>query len=135
MTHKDANPISRLATVLLLVGVGKLVLGAMILSLAFTGYDTPKPVNGPLLLVAINLLMLGGGCLTASRAFQNATVEALLVSDGRTRVRTAIADRPPRTTGSRHQQSSSFRRIHTQSFPSSRLSLSQKPGCRGREFP
>ena len=83
MTHKVANPISRLATVLLLVGVGKLVLGAMILILAFTGYDTPKPVNGPLLLIALNLLMLGGGCLAASRAFQNATIEAALERTGK----------------------------------------------------
>ncbi len=50
----------------------------MILMLALIGYDSPKTVNGLLLLIAINLMILGGLCLTAARAFQNATIEVAL---------------------------------------------------------
>ena len=83
MTFLDAKLIARITTVLRLVGFGKLVLGVMILILAFTGYDTPKSINLPLLLLGINLLVLGGACLAASRAFQNETIEVALERTGK----------------------------------------------------
>lgn len=61
-----------LSKTLRLVGLGKLILAGMTLVLAFTGYDTPRPVNLALLLIGINLLVLGGSCLAVSRSFGRA---------------------------------------------------------------
>lgn len=65
----------RLSSTLRLVGVGKLVLAALTLVLAFTGYDTPRPVNLSFLLIAANLLMLGGLCLSVGGSFGRAAGE------------------------------------------------------------
>lgn len=61
-----------LAGTLRLVGIGKFLLALETLALAFTGYATPRPVNGPLLLIGVNLLVLGWICLAAGRAFGRA---------------------------------------------------------------
>ena len=81
MTDSEKSPSQRLGSVLSLVGIGKLILAMMILILAFTGYQTANAVNGPLLLIGINLVLLGGLCLRASRAFRfSSTEDALLVT-------------------------------------------------------
>jgi hypothetical protein len=64
-----------LAGTLRLVGIGKLILASETLTLAFTGYETPRPVNGSFLLIWVNLLVLGWACLVAGRAFGRAAGE------------------------------------------------------------
>jgi len=66
------SPPADLSTTLRLVGIGKLALAVETLTLAFTGYETPRPVNGPFLLIGVNLLFLGWLCLAAGRAFGRA---------------------------------------------------------------
>ncbi len=78
MTGLDKSRSQRLAVMLWMVGMGKLVLAIMILILAVTGYQTTSAVNGTLLLVGINLVLLGGLCLRASRAFQTLLTEDAL---------------------------------------------------------
>jgi hypothetical protein len=72
LTHDstEANETQSLARVLRLVGLSKLLLAAMTLVLAFTGYETPRPVNVTLLVIGINLLVLGALCLSAGRSFR-----------------------------------------------------------------
>jgi hypothetical protein len=69
------NEASHLASTLRLVGIGKLVLAALTLVLAFTGYDTPKAVNIGHFFIGINLLMLGWVCLALGKSFGRASGE------------------------------------------------------------
>jgi hypothetical protein len=62
-----------LSRTLRLVGLGKLVLGILTLILAFTGYDTPRAVNGSFALIGINLLVLGWLSLAVSQSFARAS--------------------------------------------------------------
>lgn len=83
MSFDPANELGgnarRLSSTLRKVGIGKLVLAVLILILAFTGYDTPRAVNTWLLIIGFNLLMLGGLCLSVSKAFGRAAIDPALV--------------------------------------------------------
>lgn len=72
--EKTATPddATRLASTLRLVSVGKIVLAAMTLVLAFTGYNTARAVNIGLLIVGVNLLALGNLCHSVGTAFGKA---------------------------------------------------------------
>lgn len=65
----------RLAATLRLVGVGKLVLAALTLVLAFTGYDTDRNVNTSFLIIGVNLILLGLLCLSVGKSFGLASGE------------------------------------------------------------
>lgn len=70
---EEQDDARRLSSTMRILGILKLILAALAVLLAFTGFNTAKSVNSWLLLAGLNLYLLGRSCRSAGIAFHRAS--------------------------------------------------------------